>query len=95
MCSSCHKTTTHSDADCRTRSANRLNDNAHFAQVRPSISSICSSWELSVREDSDKNPCISSSAREIQPATKPAKARAEEEKRARPFGPAPTAATER
>ena len=38
-----HKTTTHSDADCRTRPARRPNRNANFAQVRPpSVSRICS-----------------------------------------------------
>ena len=30
-----HKSTTHNDADCRARSTNGLNGNAHFAQVRP------------------------------------------------------------
>ena len=47
-----------------------------------------------MREDSDEKPCISFLAREVQPATKPAKARVEEEKGARPFDPVSTAATE-
>ena len=89
------KTTTHNDADCRATPANGLNGNAHFAQVRPpSVPGICSLWDLPVRDDSDEKPCISFLAREVQPAAKPAKARVEEEKRARPFGPVQTAATE-
>ena len=95
MWCSYHKTTTHSDADCRATPANGLNDNAHFAQVRPpSVPGICSSWDLPVRDDSDEKPCISFLAREVQPAAKPTKARVEEEKGARPFGPVRTAATE-
>ena len=96
MWCSYHKTTTHSDADCRTRLANRPNGNgnAHFAQFRrPSVSGVYSSWDLSGRDDSDEKPCISFLAREVQPATKPSKARVEE-KGARPFGPVSTAATE-
>ena len=90
-----HKTTTHSDADCRTRLANRPNCNTHFAQVRsPSVSGVCSSWDLSGRDDSDEKPCISFLAREVQPAAKPAKTRVEEEKGTRPFGPVQTAVTE-
>ena len=94
MWSSYYKTTTHNDADCRARSANGLNGNAHFAQVRPpGVPGICSSWDLPVRDDSDEKPCISFLAKEVQPATKPSKARVEE-KGARPFGPVSTAATE-
>ena len=90
-----HKTTTRSDSDCRTRSANRPNGNAHFAQVRPPrVPGICSSWDLSVRDESDEKPCISFLAREVQPTAKPAKARVEEEKGALPFGSVGTAATE-
>ena len=88
-------TTTHNDADYRAPPANGLNGNAHFAQARPpSVPGICSSWDLPVRDDSDEKPCISFLAREVQPAAKPAKARVEEEKLARPFGPVQTAATE-
>ena len=47
-----------------------------------------------MRDDSDEKPCISFLAREVQPAAKPAKARVEEEKGVRPFGPVQTAATE-
>ena len=47
-----------------------------------------------MRDDSDEKPCISFLAREVQPAAKLAKARVEEEKGARPFGPVSTAATE-
>ena len=47
-----------------------------------------------MRDDSDEKPCISFLARGAQPAAKPAKALVEEEKRARPFGPVQTAATE-
>ena len=47
-----------------------------------------------MRDDSDEKLCISFLAREVQPAAKPAKARVEEEKGARPFGPVLTAATE-
>ena len=95
MWSSYHKSTTHNDADCRARSANGLNNNAHFAQVRPpSVRGICSSWDLPVRNDSGEKPCIYFSAREIQPATKPAQARVEEDNEARPFGPVFTAGTE-
>ena len=95
MWRSYHKTTTHNDADCRATSANELNDNAFFAQVRPpSVPRICSLWGLPVRDYSDEKPCISFLAREVQPAAKPAKARVEEEKRARPFDPVQTAATE-
>ena len=95
MWSSYHKTTTHNDADCRATPANELNDNAFFAQVRPpSVPEICSLWGLPVRDYSDEKPCISFLAREVQPATKPAKARVEEEKGAQPFGPVQTAATE-
>ena len=90
-----HKTTTHNDADCRATPANGLNGNAHFAQVRPpSVPGICSSWDIPVRDVSDEKPCISLLAREVQPTAKPAKARVEEEKRARPFGSVQTAATE-
>ena len=88
-----HKTTTHNDADYCATPANGLNDNAHFAQVHPpSVPGICSSWDLPVRDDSDEKPCISFSAREVQPATKSAKARVEEEEKTRPFGPVSTAA---
>ena len=63
-----YKTTTHSDADCRTRPTNRPSSNAHFAQVRPSsVPGICSLWDLPVQDDSDEKPCISFSAREVQP----------------------------
>ena len=95
MWCSYHKTTTHNDADCRATPAKGLNGNAHFAQVRPpSVPGICSSWDLSVRDDSDEKPCISFLAREVQPAAKSAKARVEEEKGARLFGPVQTAAIE-
>ena len=47
-----------------------------------------------MRDDSDEKPCISFLAREVQPEAKPAKARVEEEKGARPFGLVQTAATE-
>ena len=94
MWCSYHKTTAHNDADCRTRPANGLNDNAHFAQVRPpSVPGICSSWDLPVRDDSDEKPCISFLSREVQPTAKTAKAREEEKKGARPFDPVRTAAT--
>ena len=64
MWCSCHKTTTHSDADCCTRPADRPNGNAHFAQVRPpSVPGICISWDFPVRDDSDEKPCISFLAR--------------------------------
>ena len=94
MWCSYHKTSTHSDADCRTGPANRSNGNAHFAQVRPpSVSRVCSSWDLSGRDDPDEKPCISFLAREVQPASKPSKAQVEE-KGARLFGPVSTVATE-
>ena len=48
-----------------------------------------------MRDDSGKKPCILFLAREVQRATKPAKARAEEEKGLRPFGLVSTAPTER
>ena len=44
-------------------------------------------------DDSDEKPCISISAREVQPATEPTKAREEEENGTRPFGLVSTAAT--
>ena len=89
-----YKTTTHNDADCHARPANGLNGNAHFTQVRlPSVPGICSSWDFPVGDDSDEKPCISISAREVQPATEPTKAREEEEKGARPFGLVSTAPT--
>ena len=47
-----------------------------------------------MRDDSDEKPCISFLAREVQPVAKSAKARVEEEKGARPYGPVQTAATE-
>ena len=47
-----------------------------------------------MRDDSDEKPCISFSAREVQPATKPTKTQVEEDKGPQPFGPVPTAATE-
>ena len=59
MWCSYHKTMTHSDADCHIRPANRPNGNAHFAQVRPpSVSGVCSSWDLSGADDSDEKPYI-------------------------------------
>ena len=83
-----HKTTTHHDADCRARPADGLNGNAYFAQVRPpNVSGIDSSWDLPVRDDSNEKPCISFLAKEVQPATEPAKARVDKEKGARPLGP--------
>ena len=95
MSCSYHKTTTHSDADCLARPANRPNGNAHFTQVRPpNVSGVCISWDLSGRDDSDEKPCISFLARGVQPAAKPAKARVEEKKGARSFGPVQIAATE-
>ena len=94
MWCSYHKTTTHNDADCHASPANGLNDNPDFTQVCPaSVPGIYSSWDLPVRDDADEKPCISFLAREVKPAAKPAKARVEE-KGARPFGPARTAATE-
>ena len=94
MWCSYHKTTTHSDADCRTRPANRPNGNANFAQVHPpSVSRVCSSWDPSGRDDFDEKPCISLLARDVQPASKLSKARVEE-KGARPSGPVSTAAME-
>ena len=90
-----HKTTSHNDADCRARLANGLNGNAHFAQVRlPSVSGICSSWDLPMPDDSNEKPCISFLAREVRPVAKPTNARVKEEKGARPFGAVLTAATE-
>ena len=47
-----------------------------------------------MRDDSDEKPCISFSVREIQPGTKSANARVEEELGVRPFDPAPTAMME-
>ena len=95
MWCSYHKTTTHNDAHCRATPANGPTGNAHFAQVRPpGVSGVCSSWDLTVRDDFDEKPCISFLAREVQPAAKPAKARVGEEKGARPFDPVQTAATE-
>ena len=95
MWCSYNKTTTHNAADCRATPANGLNGSAHFAQARlPSVSRICSSWDLLGRDDFDEKPRISSLAREVQPAAKLAKARVEEEKGARPFGPISTATTE-
>ena len=44
-------------------------------------------------DDSDEKPCTSISAREVQPATEPTKAREEEEKGTRPFGLVSTAPT--
>ena len=65
-----YKTTTHNDAHCHARPANGLNGNAHFTRVRlPSVPGICSSWDFPVGDDSDEKPCISISAREVQPAT--------------------------
>ena len=73
------KTTTHNDAYCRATPANGLNGNTDFAQVHPpSVPGICSSWNLPVRDSSDKKPCTSFLAREVQPAAKLAKARIEE-----------------
>ena len=46
-----------------------------------------------MRDDSDEKPSILFSAREVQPAIKPAKARVEEEKGGRPFDPVPTSVT--
>ena len=90
-----HNTTPHNDANCRATPAYGPNDNAHFAQVRPpSVPGICSSWDLPVRDESDEKPCISFLAREVHPEAKPAKARVEEERGARPLGPVQTAATE-
>ena len=95
MWCSYYNTTTHSDANCRARPANRLNGNAHFAQVRPSsVLGIFRSWDLPVRDDSDEKPRISFLAREVQPATMLIKVRVDEEKGALPFDSAPTAATE-
>ena len=51
-----HTTRSSPTATCRAKPANRLNGNAHFAQVRtPSVLGICSSWDLPVRDDSDEN----------------------------------------
>ena len=87
MWSSYHKTATHSDAACRTRPANRPNDNALFAQVRsPGVSEVCSSWDLPVRDEPDEKPCMSYLAREVQPSTKPAKACVKEAKEAGNLG---------
>ena len=70
-----YTTITHNDADCPARPANGLNGNAHFTQVRPpKVSGICSSWDFPVGDDFDEKPCISISAREVQPATEPTKA---------------------
>ena len=47
-----------------------------------------------MRDDFDEKPCTSFSTREVQHTAKPAKAQVEEEKGARPYGPAPTVAME-
>ena len=47
-----------------------------------------------MRDESDEKPCISFSAREVQPATKSAKPQVEEEKGTSQFGLALTTATE-
>ena len=47
-----------------------------------------------MRDDSEEKPCISYSAREVHPATKPAEARMDKNNGAWTFGPAPTAGTE-
>ena len=47
-----------------------------------------------MRDDSDEKPCISFLVREVQSVVKPAKARVEEEKGARPLGPVQTTSTE-
>ena len=73
-----HKTTTHSDADCRARPENRLNGNARVAQVRPSSNpGIFRSYDFSMRDNSDEKHYISFPTREAQPATKPAEAHME------------------
>ena len=96
MWCSYHKTAIHNDVDCRARPANGLNGTAHFVHARLSnVPEICSSWDLPLRDDSNDTPCILFFAREVQPATKPAKARVREEKGARPLDPVSTAATER
>ena len=59
----------------------------------PRVPGICSSWDFPAGDDSDEKPCISISAREVQPATGLNKAREEEEKGTRPFGLVSTAAT--
>ena len=69
------KAITYSDADRRARPVNKPYCNAHFADVRPlSVTRICSSWDLPVRDDSDEKPCLSFSARKVEPATIPAEA---------------------
>ena len=95
MWCSYHTTTIQSGANFRARPTNRSNSNAHFAQVRPvSVPGICSSWDLSVRDESDEKPYIPFSAREVQPATKPTEAQVKEEMGAWSFGSAPTVAME-
>ena len=95
MWCSYHKTTIHSGANYCARPTNRSNRNAHFAQVRPvSVPGICSSWDLPVRDESDENPYIPFSAREVQPAAKPTEAQVEEEMGAWLFESAPTVAME-
>ena len=85
------KATMHSDVDCSAWPANRLSGIAHFARVRPPrVSGFWSSWDRSVQEDFDEKLCTSFSAREVQPAAKPAEVHLEKTKRVRQFNPAPT-----
>ena len=88
-------TTTHSNADSHARLVNRPNGNAYLIKFRSqSFHGIFNSWDLPVRDNPKNKPCISFSARKIQPTTKSAEAKMEEDKGIWPFVPARTAVTE-
>ena len=63
-----HKTTTHSDANCRVRRRKRADGNAHIAATGPSrVKGSCSVCDLPEEDDQPERPHISFTATEVHP----------------------------
>ena len=59
-----HKTTTHSDVDCRAQHK-QGNGNANVATVQPSRVGMCSALDLPEQANEPERPCIVFSATEV------------------------------
>ena len=63
-----HKTTTHSDADCRARRRKPADGNAHVTAAGPSrVKEVCSAYDLPEEEDQPERPYTSFTATEVHP----------------------------
>ena len=68
MWCSYHKTTTHSDADCRARRRKRADGNVHIVVTGTSrVKGICSTYDLPEEDDQLERPNIFLTATEVHP----------------------------